>query len=912
MGEPRVFLFTDIEGSTRLWESSSGAMPAVLASHDALLGQAIASTGGRVFKTVGDAICAVFPDPISAVCAAVAGQESLAAFDWRSAGLERPLRVRMAIQAGHAEQVGDDFAGAVLNRLARLLSAGHGGQILLDGETAEAVRNALPAGTSLRDLGERRLRDVPGRVRIAQLTVDRLPSLFPPLRLLESIDHNIPAQLDSFIGRTAERQRIRSHFMGETGRLMTLLGPGGIGKTRLAIESAREMIDEFADGVWFVDLSAAREGDGLGALVMRVLGLRESTESTAEERVLTWLRERETLLVLDNCEHVIDESARFADVLLRGASQVRVLATSRIPLEIRGEQRLPLEPLALPVHTQAAEPEVMGKVPSVELFVSRASSIQPDFSLDTANAPDVAEVCRQVEGIPLALELAAARITVFSPAEFTTQLQRRLRVLETRSRGLPERHQTLRNAIAWSYELLPSEEQLILQRLSVFAGGWTVEAMAHILDLDEIDASTVIESLCAQSLVRAVVDQDGTHRYTMLESIREFAGEFLANAPELESLTDQHARYYTSQAEEAESSLLGDERQFDWMRSIDHDLDNFRQAANWWIVRRNAESALTLCTSLWNYWSIRGSQSEGRRWLQQALELVEDQPHSQTRARALRKLGNLSIDLGDTQSARALYEESLAIEQAAGNGVGIAESLSNLGMVAGMQGRFDDELALLTESYEIWRSMGHLRGQSVTLLNLGIHARDEGDGELAARLHEEALAIAREMGDQLGAAWIDLYHARLDRDAGRLQHARERIERSVAVFEDAGDSGGIGHVHNELGRLALLEGNLTEAERRFDEGRALHAKRGDKPATAESLEGLAMTSADKHDYLAAVQSLAEANALRSEASWPVQRAERAARTALEETLRKSLGDRIFETYLDGVPSLPQALDSPVH
>ncbi len=910
-GEPSVFLFTDIEGSTRLWERVPEAMASALALHDALLTTAIEAAGGRVFKSVGDAICAVCPDADSALRTAVEGQRALSAEDWQATGLDAPLRVRMAIQSGQADAIGDDFAGPVLNRLSRLLRAGHGGQILLTGDVADEVSSSLPAGVALRDLGDRRLRDVPGRVRIVQVVVDGLAAAFPPLDTLEVIEHNLPVPTDPFIGRDEERARLHAMLGSTQGRLVTLLGPGGIGKTRLATESARAVVDDFPDGIWFVDLTSLRGDDSPGGAVMRVLGLRETPGATDDETVLGWLREREALLLLDNCEQIIESVAHFVAALLRSSPHVRILATSRIPLEIRGEQRLPIEPLPLPDKRAGGDVGALQEIPSVQLFVSRAMSIQPSFSLDTANAPDIAAICRQVEGIPLALELAAARITVLTPSELTNRLGRQLTTLSSKSRALPGRHQTLRNAIQWSYDLLPVDEQRVLLELSVFAGGWTAESMGAILGLEGHEALRLLQSLIAQSLVRTQTLPDGASRYSMLESIREFTAEQFEEATSGRVVREAHAAYYTGLVERAAPSLLGGEEQIPWMSRIDDDLDNIRFAASWWLDTRNTESALSLCTNIWNYWSIRGAPSEGRRWLEQALELAGE-PDSHLRASALRKLGNLSIDLGDTRTAQSLYEESLRIEQASNHRLGIAESLSNLGMVAGMQGRFDDEFRLLTESYAIWLELRSLRGQCVTLLNLGIQARDAGDSGRSHRHFGDASALAGQMSDLLAGAWIDLYHARLDRDEGRVDVARLRLEKSKAIFDEAGDTGGIGHVQNEQGRLFLLEDDFVAAERSFRNGMETHRQRGDKPAIAESLEGLAQALAGRGAGRDSAQSLAEAKRLRAEAGWPVQRAERASLDRLEEALRESLGERAFERMLGSQDESFLMEPSPVH
>jgi class 3 adenylate cyclase len=411
----RAFLFTDIEGSTRLWERYPSAMSAALRLHDALIEGAIAAHGGTIFKTIGDAVCASFAAPAQATLAAIDAQRAFAGAGWRQTGLPAPIRVRMAVHAGPVQEHDGDYAGPVLNRLSRLLAAGHGGQILIAGAVAARIRDALPPGVDLRDLGERRLRDVWGTEHIFHLLVEGLPSSFRPLRTLDPTAHNLPSMPTACIGRDAERARLRSLIPDSDVRLVTLLGPGGIGKTRLALQIATDLLDEFPSGAWFVDLTPVREAEQVPGAVMRSLGIREEPGRTAEESVLDWLAGREALLVLDNCEQVIEGAALLASRIVQRAPGVRIVATSRIPLQIRGEQRLPVEPLDLPAGDAETGLADIEDSSSVRLFLARAREVAPGFELDDRNAPHVAAICRQVDGIPLALELAAARITALGP-----------------------------------------------------------------------------------------------------------------------------------------------------------------------------------------------------------------------------------------------------------------------------------------------------------------------------------------------------------------------------------------------------------------------------------------------------------------------------------------------------------------
>jgi predicted ATPase/class 3 adenylate cyclase len=522
----RTFLFTDIEGSYRQWERHPEAMPRALAAHDEILQQAVAGNRGRIFKTAGDAICAVFDTPLDGVRAAAGAQRGLFAAPWAEIGLAQPLTVRMAVQAGEAEERDGDFTGLVLNRISRLLRAGHGGQVLVSPSVADELpRGALP-GVGLRDFGEQRLRDVPGANRIYQLEIEGLPVSFPPLATLDTVAHNLPATLNACLDRTAELAQIRSLLLDSPARLVTLLGPGGIGKTRLALQAAMQLIDSFSGGIWFVDLSGVRDVALVPAAIASALGARITPGGDPIDTIAGHAGEEELLLILDNCEQIVDGAAELVAALLPRATGVRVLATSRAPLHIRGEQRIDIGPLPVEANELAG--------PAVELFLERAQQIRPSFELTDANRDAIFEICHRVDGIPLALELAAAQIAMLSPEALRARLSSRLTLLTSSSRDLPERHQTMRAAIAWSYALLTGEEQRVFRALSVFQGSWTFAGAFAMLGLDELKTMEVLASLRDTCMVRLTETDDGEVCYSMLETIQEFGREQLAERGELD------------------------------------------------------------------------------------------------------------------------------------------------------------------------------------------------------------------------------------------------------------------------------------------------------------------------------------------------------------------------------------------
>jgi class 3 adenylate cyclase len=468
-----TFLFTDIEGSTKLWERDAEAMKAALVRHDEILREAIEDKGGFVFKTVGDAFCCAFPTAPDAIKAALSAQRSLCTEEWNEGCT---IRARMALHTGTVEARGGDYYGPPVNRVARLLSAGHGGQTLLSHAIQELVRDELPSGTNLRDLGEKRLKDLFRPERVFQVIAPGLPSEFPPLRTLDAYRNNLPLQPTPLVGREREVEAVCERLRSPDVRLLTLVGPGGTGKTRVGLQAAVELLEEFEGGVFLVALAAIADPALVGSTIARALGLTETGDQPPEEILKSYVRERQLLLLLDNFEQVL-EAAPLLDVLLGAAPRLKVLATSRAPLRLYGEHEFPVPPLLLPDTVHLPETETLAQYEAVRLFIERARAVKPDFTVTNENAPAVAEICARLDGLPLAIELAAARIRLLPPQAMLFRLSNRMKLLTGGARNLPERQQTLRGAIEWSYDLLDPEEQTLFARLSVFAGGRTLEAI---------------------------------------------------------------------------------------------------------------------------------------------------------------------------------------------------------------------------------------------------------------------------------------------------------------------------------------------------------------------------------------------------------------------------------------------------
>jgi predicted ATPase/class 3 adenylate cyclase len=653
-----TFLFTDVEGSTRLWERDSEAMSRALSRHDELLGNVVETHGGVVFKTVGDAFHAAFPTASEAVEAALDAQKSLLSAQWEGAG---PLKVRMALCTGTAEERGGDYFGPTMNRTARLLSAGHGGQVLVSLSTRELVRDQLPPRAGMRDLGKRRLRDLFGSEHIFQLTAPGLPTSFPPLLTLDVRLNNLPVQPTPLLGREREVAEIADLLRRDDLRLLTLTGTGGTGKTRLALQAAAELIDEFEDGVFFVALTPISDPGLVASAVAGSLSVGESAGRALEEDLKDYLSSKELLLILDNFEQVVD-AAPLVGELLAACRALEVLVTSRTPLRIYGEYEYPVRPLELPDPENLPPIEALGQNEAIRLFTERARAANATFSLTNENAPAIAEICARLDGLPLAIELAAARTRLLSPQAICSRLSDPLKLLTGGARDLPERQRTLRGAIAWSYALLDEDEQILFAKLAVFSGGCALDAAETICEPDSdssVDILDGLSSLLDKSLLRQEEGEGGEPRFVMLETIREFARERLQISGNAAKTRKLHAEYFLALAEQGESKLRGPEEAM-WLERLDVEHDNMRAALSWALERREAEVALRLGGALWLFWFVRGYHSEGRRWLQEALAV--DEPGSPvSRAMALAGVGWLAFEQGELDRAQEAYEEGLEV-----------------------------------------------------------------------------------------------------------------------------------------------------------------------------------------------------------------------------------------------------------
>src|SRR5215212_5563072 len=775
-----TFLFTDIEGSARLWERNSQEMQEALARHDELLRTAIEARDGYVFKTVGDAFCAAFGTATDAAEAALACQLALLEEGW--AEEVGAIRVRMALHTGAAEERDGDYFGPPVNRVARLMSAGHGGQVLLSLATQELVRDQLPVGTSLMDLGERHLKDLFRPERVFQLLAPELPSEFPPLRTLDAYRNNLPLQPTPLVGREKEVAEVCDLLRGEETRLLTFTGPGGIGKTRVALQAAADLLDDFPDGTFFAPLATLTQAELFFSTVAETLGVQETGEQPLDESLKDYLKERRLLLVLDNFEQVLGAAPTVTE-LLAAAPGLKVLATSRAPLGLYGEHEYDVPPLSVPDVRHLPDLKVLSQYEAVRLFIERAKAAKADFEVTDESAPAVAEICVRLDGLPLAIELAAARIKMLPPKAMLQRLGSRLKLLTGGARDLPVRQRTLRGAIEWSFALLDEGEQVLFGRLAVFSGGRTLEAIEAICDAEgdlPVDAFEGVSSLLDKSLLRQEEGPNGEPRFVMLETVHEFAREQLQESAEAEEIKRIHAQYFLTLAEEAYTELKG-ANQLQWLEKLEAEHDNMRAALSWASERKEVEVALRMGGALFEFWSMRGYHSEGRRRLEAALAM-DGRVSPEVRAMALAGVGELASAQGELDRAQEACQEGLQLLAQEATSEAKLNLLDSLGFVALHREEYGQAKELFEEGLELSREMSDTWWLASFLLFLAIVPHYLGDYERATELTEESMDLFREQGDKHSLAHCLNNLAMMVYSKGDLRQAGKLTEEAVALF----------------------------------------------------------------------------------------------------------------------------------
>ncbi len=947
-----TFLFTDIEGSTALWEHQPQAMSAALARHDALMRDAIASRNGWVFRTVGDAFCAAFATAPEALAAAVAVQRGLHAE--RAEGLS--LKVRMGLHTGAVETRDGDYYGQPLNRVSRLMAAGHGGQILLSVASQELTRDTLPQAITLRDLGLHRLKDLSRPEQVFQVVHPDLPTDFSPLRSLNNPDYpnNLPQQITSFIGRETEVAEIKSLL--ESHRMLTLTGAGGSGKTRLALQAAADLVDGVGDGVWLVELAALSDPSLVPRSVAEVLGVREEPDKPTAKTLVNFLKDKHMLLVLDNCEHVLAACAFFVSDLLRACPSVAILATSREALSVPGEQTYRVPSLSLPDPKRSYTVEALSQYEAVRLFIDRAGLSHPSFAVTSQNAPYVAQICTRLDGIPLAIELAAARIKSLSVEQIGTRLDDRFRLLTGGSRTSLPRQQTLKAAIDWSYGLLTQSEKTLLCRLSVFSGGWTLEAAEAICadfhpgaEIDPMDILDLLAGLVDKSLAVYDDDEQGQDRYRLLETVRQYGRDRLEESGAADEVQARHQAFFLAFAETAERRPSGPE-QLAWLARLETEHDNLRGALEWCLRETGAqdqtekeagvEAGLRISGALGSFWIVHGHYSTGWRWLSRALEmsaeLTEDAqtklrksrgkactlaaglaseqrniPAAQAlfeQAAALARGGDETLTLAyalrgvgwckmhqkaDKAAIQALFEESLLLFRQENDSQGIAFSLRNLGDLAYFKGDYLSACNYYAESLTLARRQGDQHGIAGSLLSVGNVSFAQGDLSAAWNLYTESLPISQQLGDQGAAACTLINLSRVALAQGDLVRARPLLEEALLISRQLGLLGDTASALAGLGRVSARQGEPRAAWLRHTESLALRRQLGDAPAIAQSLEDFAELACGQGQFHRAALLQGAAQALRQDCAAPLAPVEQAEQARQRTDTRLALGEEAF-------------------
>ena len=806
-----TYLFTDVEGSTLLWESEPERMRQALARHDDITRAAVDAHRGVVVKMSGDGAHAAFEDPLDALGTALQLQRLLADPDATN-GIA--LRVRCGLHVGVSERRDNDFFGPAVNRAARIMRVAHGGQVLLSEAMAALIGERLPGGVALRDLGAVRLRDLSNVEHVYQVLHPELRESFPPLRSLEATPNNLPLQLTSFIGREQELEEVKKLL--RTTRLLTLFGLGGIGKTRLSLHVAAEAMVDYPDGVWFVELAPLADGRSVPQAIASVLGVREEVGRPVLEALLKYMKDRRLLLILDNCEHLIHACAEVATQLLQSGPHLKILASSRERLRVTGETSFPVSALAVPDPYQKFLHTALGQYAAARLFIDRTVAVLPAFEVTASNATAVAEICHRLDGIPLAIELAAARVRALSVEQIAARLEDRFRLLTTGDRAATPRQQTLRALIDWSYDLLTEDERVLLRRLAVFAGGWTLDAAEAVGaggDLDPGDIVDVLTRLVEKSLVAA--DPEGG-RYRLLETVRQYAQERLNASGEGDEVRARHLAFYLALAETADPNLRGPDAGV-WLSRLDLNGENFLSAHAWCDHAENgADLGLRLVHSVKRYLATRGLLALGHRATVEALARPGAQRRTSARARGLFDAGQLGFFMGRYGEAQEYLEESLSIAREIGDTRMVAMVLQPLGMASVAQGDSSAARRYLEEALSLAQELGEKRQVAAALNALAQLHRVEGNLGMAEPLYEQVLTLARDLGDRESIAIGLLNLAMVLMGRGSSDRARELLLEVHTIAAETGSrpvgqsvlevTAGLAVLHEQWALTAVLFG----------------------------------------------------------------------------------------------------------
>jgi predicted ATPase/class 3 adenylate cyclase len=804
------FLFTDIEDSTKLVRELGSDWGALLERERRIIRDAVAASNGIEVDSSGDAVFAVFTSAAEAVEAASTAQRALAAEVWPPAVR---VRVRMGIHTGIGEVRDGGYVGFDVHRAARIANAAHGGQVIVSSTT----RALLGQGVDLRDLGEQRLKDLPDPERLYQVRIDGLDEEFAPLRTSVATPNNVPSRLTELIGRGREIEEVLELL--ERHRLVTLSGPGGTGKTRLALEVAARCLDAFPGGVWFVELAPITEAGLVPTVVATRMGLPDRGGASAVDRLVEHIGDRRVAIVLDNLEHLLG-CAQAVSELLAHAKELRIISTSRSPLHVYGEYEYAVPTLGLPDLDRLIDLDALAAEESVALFVERARAVRRDFALTRDNALAIAEICVRLDGLPLAIELAAGRVKLFSPAAILARFRDRLELPAPGSADAPDRQRTLRATIEWSYGLLESDERDLFATLSVFAGGANLDAIEQVCCAEDHAGPEVVDvllSLVDKNLLRRSEDADGGPRFAMLETIRQFAAERLGAEGRLEAVRRRHAEHYLVRAEEASAEIMGPEMGH-WLDRLELDHDNIRAAFGWALEAGRADVALGLATAMWRFWQMRGHLSEGRSRAERALAIEGAAEHPAQRAAAADAAGSLAYWANDAEAAGRWYGQALDAYRELGDRVGVATQLYNLssGLNSRLPFTMSDGIAardMLTEALAIFDELGDRGGEARALWALSLNDLRAGRLREGTVHAGRALAYFEEVNDAFMIPWSEYMLAFAEVAQDDLDPARRRLLRCLRMFRSVRDLSGYSTILNCIATVEERAGERPSAAR---------------------------------------------------------------------------------------------------
>jgi predicted ATPase/class 3 adenylate cyclase/DNA-binding CsgD family transcriptional regulator len=901
-----TFLFTDVEDSVRLWEADREAMAEASARHDRIVREQIEVAGGHVFKTVGEAFRVVFADPAAALASAVAIQRAVGAEPWPGS----PIRVRVALHSGACGERHGDYFGPVVNQAARLLAAGHGGQVLVSGATWQLLAARLPRGIGLADLGEHHLKDLGRAERVFQVTGPGLAGQFGPLRSRENpaLRHNLPSQATSFVGRAGELAELWSLLSGRS-RMVTIAGPGGIGKSRLALQVAAEAVDGAGDGVWLAELAPVADPELVARTVAAVLGVREEPGRPVLDTLLAAVGDRYLLVVLDNAEHVLGAAAKLADAILRSCPRACLLVTSREPLGISGEHVFRVRPLTMPA-ADLADPGRLAAFESVQLFAERASTHRQGFAVDKANAAAVAAICIRLDGIPLALELAAARLGSLSVSEISSRLDQRFRLLTGGSRTALPRHQTLGALIDWSYDLLNPEEQIMLDRLSVFAGGWTLVAAEAVTSRGGTEEWRVLDHLAAlvdKSLVQAE-EVDGSTRYGLLETVRQYAAERLAQrlGCERDETRAAHRDHYLALVETAATYLRGPDEAL-WLNRLEAEFDNIRAALAFSVADPDgAEAGLRLAAGLRWFCNMRGHLGEVLEALNALLARPDARGPTQARARALVVNCHLLDHFSDDSAVPSIAAEAITIARALADDAVTADALAQLCWFRFEHGDLLAARAQIDEAVDLARRTGDPRLIAEILSHRAVFESEAGDLDAALADQHETLALCRAAGDNYRLA-LTLANLGVDEHAaGELQAARAHLQEASMLADSHGYQILAAGLLQNLGFVDLLDADPRSARHHFADCLDTARITGIRTYVHAAILGLALVAGADGDPAAAATLHGVADEHCERYGRPFETIEAGLRDRDHAQLRATLGDAAFEAAYTRGRTLSQA------